>query len=130
MIRIRPEDVVRLLEPLIRDEADMVIGSREGTYGGTAPPPFHRSGNEFVCFLVNRIFGSQAHRRDVWYERSPGVWRRSLPIISIGFDVETEMTIQLLYRRYILKEVPVEYRKRPPASVSKLRTFRDGFRVL
>jgi glycosyltransferase involved in cell wall biosynthesis len=124
------EDAVRLLEPLIRDEADMVIGSRRSAYDGTAPPPFHRSGNEFVCFLVNRIFGSRL--TDVMSGYRAFTWRvaRSLPIISIGFDVETEMTIQMLYRRYVLKEVPVEYRKRPPASISKLRTFRDGFRVL
>jgi glycosyltransferase involved in cell wall biosynthesis len=124
------EDAVRLLEPVIRDEADMVIGSRRSAYHGTAPPRFHRTGNEFVCFLVNRIFGSTL--TDVMSGYRAFTWRvaRSLPIISIGFDVETEMTIQMLYRRYVLKEVPVGYRKRPPASVSKLRTFRDGFRVL
>jgi glycosyltransferase involved in cell wall biosynthesis len=124
------EDAVRLLEPVIRDEADMVIGSRRSAYHGTAPPRFHRTGNEFVCFLVNRIFGSTL--TDVMSGYRAFTWRvaRSLPIISIGFDVETEMTIQMLYRRYVLKEVPVEYRKRPPASLSKLRTFRDGFRVL
>jgi len=79
---------------------------------------------------VNRIFGSSL--TDVMSGYRAFTWRiaRSLPILSVGFDVETEMTIQLLYRRYVLKELPVGYRARPPASVSKLRTFRDGFRVL
>jgi glycosyltransferase involved in cell wall biosynthesis len=125
-----PEEAARLLEPLVRDEADMVIGSRRRGYGDTVPRLFHSSGNDFVCFLVNRIFGSQL--TDVMSGYRAFTWRvaQSLPIISIGFDVETEMTIQLLYRRYVLKEVMVGYRQRPPASVSKLRTFRDGFRVL
>ena len=125
-----PEDIGRLLEPLRRDEADMVIGSRDDAYEGTGPPAFHRMGNRLVCFLVNRIFGSRL--TDVMSGYRGFTWRvaRTLPIISIGFDVETEMTIQMLYRRHVLKEIPVGYRKRPPASVSKLRTFRDGFQVL
>jgi glycosyltransferase involved in cell wall biosynthesis len=124
------EEAEHLLAPLVRDEADMVIGSRRSAYGDTGPPPLHRSGNELVCFLVNRIFGSNL--TDVMSGYRAFNWRlaRSLPILSVGFDVETEMTIQLLYRRYVLKEVPVGYRARPPASVSKLRTLRDGFRVL
>ena len=124
------EEAVQLLAPLMRDEADMVVGSRRSVYDGTAPPPFHRGGNDIVCFLVNRIFG--ARLTDVMSGYRAFTWHvaRSLPLISIGFDVETEMTIQLLYRGYVLKEVPIGYRKRPPASVSKLRTVSDGFRVL
>jgi glycosyltransferase involved in cell wall biosynthesis len=124
------EDAKGLLDPLLREEADVVVGSRRSAYGDTGPPPFHRTGNEVVCFLVNAIFRSKL--TDVMSGYRAFTWRvaQSLPIISIGFDVETEMTIQLLYRRYVLKEVPVRYGTRPPASVSKLRTFRDGFRVL
>lgn len=124
------EDATRLLEPLVRDEADMVVGSRRGAYGATAPPPLHRTGNELVCALVNGIFGSTL--TDVMSGYRAFSWRvaRVLPIVSVGFDVETEMTIQLLYRRYVLKEVPIAYRSRPPESVSKLRTFSDGWRVL
>lgn len=124
------EDAARLLEPLFRDEADMVVGSRRNAYGATAPPLLHRTGNQLVCALVNGIFGSAL--TDVMSGYRAFSWRiaRALPIVSVGFDVETEMTIQLLYRRYVLKEVPVGYRSRPPASVSKLRTFNDGWRVL
>jgi glycosyltransferase involved in cell wall biosynthesis len=124
------EEAERLLEPLLRDEADMVVGSRRDAYGATAPPLLHRSGNELVCSLVNRIFGSTL--TDVMSGYRAFSWRiaRALPVVSVGFDVETEMTIQLLYRRYVLKEVPIRYRSRPPASVSKLRTFSDGWRVL
>ena len=124
------EEAGRLLEPVRRGDADMVIGSRQRSYAGTAPPRFHRTGNDAVCFLVNRIFGS--HLTDVMSGYRAFSWRvaQSLPIVSMGFDVETEMTIQLLYRRFVLHEVPVVYRRRPPSSVSKLRTFRDGFRVL
>jgi glycosyltransferase involved in cell wall biosynthesis len=119
-----------LLEPLVRDQADMVIGSRRRAYGDTAPPFLHHFGNELVCFLVNRIFGSSLTDVMSGYRTFNRRVARSLPILSVGFDVETEMTIQLLYRRCVVKEVPVGYRSRPPASVSKLRTFSDGFRVL
>lgn len=124
------EDAPRLLEPLFRDEADMVVGSRREAYGATAPPLLHRTGNELVCALVNGIFGSTL--TDVMSGYRAFSWRiaRALPIVSVGFDVETEMTIQLLYRRYVLQEVPIRYRSRPPASMSKLRTFNDGWRVL
>jgi glycosyltransferase involved in cell wall biosynthesis len=124
------EEAQSLLDPLFRDEADMVVGSRRDAYGATAPPLLHRSGNELVCSLVNGIFGSKL--TDVMSGYRAFSWRiaRALPIVSVGFDVETEMTIQLLYRRYLLKEVPIRYRSRPPASVSKLRTFNDGWRVL
>ena len=124
------QEAARLLDPLVREEADVVIGSRRNAYGDSAPALFHSSGNELVCFLVNRIFGSKL--TDVMSGYRAFTWRvaQSLPIISIGFDVETEMTIQLLYRRYVLKEIPIEYRARPANSSSKLRTFRDGFRVL
>ena len=123
------QEAARLLDPLVREEADVVIGSRRNAYGDSAPALFHSSGNELVCFLVNRIFGSKL--TDVMSGYRAFTWRvaQSLPIISIGFDVETEMTIQLLYRRYVLKEIPIEYRARPANSSSKLRTFRDGFRV-
>jgi glycosyltransferase involved in cell wall biosynthesis len=124
------EDAEKLLEPLFREEADMVVGSRRDAYGATAPPLLHRTGNGLVCALVNGIFGSTL--TDVMSGYRAFNWRvaSALPIVSVGFDVETEMTIQLLYRRYVLKEVPIRYRSRPPASVSKLRTFNDGWRVL
>ena len=111
------QEAARLLDPLVRDEADVVIGSRRNAYGDSAPALFHRTGNEFVCFLVNRIFGSKL--TDVMSGYRAFTWRvaQSLPIISIGFDVETEMTIQLLYRRYVLKEIPIGYRSRPADSV-------------
>ncbi len=124
------EEAKRLLEPLFVDEADMVVGSRRNAYQTTAPRRLHRGGNELVCLLVNGIFGSRL--TDVMSGYRAFTWRvaRALPIVSVGFDVETEMTIQLLYRQYIVKEIPVSYRSRPPASVSKLRTFTDGSRVL
>jgi hypothetical protein len=54
----------------------------------------------------------------------------SIPILSQGFDVETEMTLQMLYRHFVIKEIPISYRARPDGSISKLNTFQDGYKVL
>ncbi len=55
---------------------------------------------------------------------------RSVPITSKGFEIETELTLQSLYRDFVIAEVPIDYGERPPGSTSKLNTFRDGLRVL
>ncbi|HEX2981551.1 MAG TPA: hypothetical protein VHO48_14890, partial [Anaerolineaceae bacterium] len=75
----------------------------------------------FGTHLVDPMSGYRVFTREV---------ADNLPIVANGFDVETEMTLQLLYRKFVIKEIPIPYRSRPEGSVSKLRTFQDGFRVL
>jgi glycosyltransferase involved in cell wall biosynthesis len=119
-----------LLGPVLAGDADMTVGVRLQQSGAGAFRKLHRSGNVLVRGLINWIFrssltdilsGYRAFRRRV-VER--------VPVVSSGFEVETEMTIQMLYYRLRLVEVPLPYRARPQGSESKLRTVRDGARVL
>ncbi|MHC4561310.1 MAG: glycosyltransferase [Planctomycetota bacterium] len=120
----------KLLEPVLAGRADMVIGTRLSEYHDTSFRPLHVMGNKLVRGLINSIFGVKltdilsgyrAFNRNVVYR---------VPIVSAGFEVETELTIHALYYRLKLLEVRVAYGVRPEGSVSKLHTFRDGFRVL
>lgn len=119
-----------LLAPVLAGDADMTVGVRLQQSGPGAFRSLHRSGNVLVRGLINWIFGAsltdilsgyRAFRRRV-VER--------VPVVSSGFEVETELTIQMLYYRLRLVEVPLPYRGRPEGSTSKLRTFADGARVL
>ena len=127
----KAEDVVALATPVAAGRADMVIGDRlSSTYFTENKRMFHNSGNRLVRFLVNFLFksnvrdimtGARAFSRNFVY---------SFPIMSGGFEIETEMTIHALDKRMMINEIPVGYSDRPPGSFSKLNTFRDGFRVL
>jgi glycosyltransferase involved in cell wall biosynthesis len=119
-----------LLQPLLEERADVVVGSRTSAYAEAGPRPFHQFGNRLVCLLVNRIFGAGLTDVMSGYRAVSRQVAACLPILSIGFDVETEMTIQLLHRRYVTLEVPIAYRDRPANSASKLRTVSDGLKVL
>lgn len=124
------ERAVDLLAPLISGDSDMVVGKRLAEYEAGAFRPLHVMGNKVVCQLINLIFaaglddpmsGFRAFTREV---------AEVLPVVAWGFDIETEMTLQLLYRRFVIREVAITYRARPAGSASKLRTFRDGILVL
>lgn len=119
-----------LLNPLHRGEADMVVGRRLATDLSSAFRRFHVLGNRLVVSLINLIFSSQLHDVMSGYRAFTREVALNLPVVASGFDVETELTLQLLYRNFVIREIPVDYRERPPGSVSKLSTFRDGFRVL
>ncbi len=126
-----PADRVHdLLAPLLADEADVVVGCRQAVDRHAAYPRFHVFGNRLVCTLINVIFN--ARLRDIMsgYRAFTREVAQNLPIIAYGFDIETEMTLQYLYRKWIVREVPVAYRERPPGSESKLNTLQDGLRVL
>lgn len=119
-----------LLAPVLGGEADMVVGCREAVDEAAAYRRFHVFGNWLVRKLINLIFG--ANLRDIMsgYRAFSREVALNLPIMAYGFDIETEMSIQCLYRRWVIHEMPVEYRERPEGSESKLSTFRDGFLVL
>ncbi len=124
------ESALDLLNPIYRDEADMIVGERLSTCTDRAFPAFHFLGNQLIRGAINLIFcarltdvlsGYRAFNREV---------ADMLAITSIGFDVETEITLQALQRNMILREIPVPYRERPDGSNSKLNTFKDGFCIL
>lgn len=124
------EKVHDLLEPLYSNEADMVVGQRLSVYDQKAFRPLHVMGNRLVNFFVNRIFNTCLTDPMSGYRAFTHELAESLPVIATGFDVETEMTLQILYRKFIIREVSIPYRARPQGSFSKLSTFRDGFLVL
>ncbi|MEO1267488.1 MAG: glycosyltransferase family 2 protein [Myxococcota bacterium] len=119
-----------LLEPVMSGHADMVIGVRRSEDTAKSYRRFHLFGNRLVRGLVNVIFGAQLTDIMSGYRAYNQDVVRRIPIVSVGFEIETEMTIQMLYYRQKLVEVPTPYGSRPEGSFSKLSTFRDGFRVL
>jgi hypothetical protein len=124
------ESACSLLEPVYQDKADMVVGQRLSTYSDRAFPAFHFFGNRLIRDTINMIFRSQLTDILSGYRAFNREVADMLAITSIGFDVETEITLQALQRNMILQEVPVAYRERPDGSNSKLNTIRDGFLIL
>lgn len=126
-----PADRARdMLQPVVEGRADMVVGQRLSTYSDGSFRPFHVFGNRLVRDLINLSFGSRLTDILSGYRAFTREVALQLPVVASGFDVETEMTLQLLFRRFVIVEVPIAYGERPAGSFSKLRTFRDGFRVI
>lgn len=110
---------------------DMMIGDRlSSTYFTENKRPFHNSGNILVRDIINNIFKSDLEDIMSGYRAIDRKLAKCMPIFSSGFEVETEMTIFALDKRYNVSCIGVDYKDRPEGSVSKLNTFSDGFRVL
>jgi hypothetical protein len=124
------EHVHQLIEPLRDGRADMVVATRLDEYGDDSIPTLHVLGNSLVRSAINWIFSSCLTDIFSGYRAFNQRVIRQVPIISSGFEVETEMTIQSLYYRMKIVEISVPYKRRPAGSKSKLRTFHDGFRVV
>jgi glycosyltransferase involved in cell wall biosynthesis len=122
--------VSSLLEPLLKGDADVTVAGRLHTYTAKSFRPFHLLGNKLICGIINWAFG--AHISDIFsgYRAFTREAAAQIPITAAGFDVETELTLQALYRGLVIKEIPVPYRARPEGSFSKLHTISDGLRVL
>ena len=126
-----PAERVRdLLAPLLADAADVVVGIREAVDQAKAYRRFHVFGNRLVTKLINVIFRSRLQDIMSGYRAFTRDVALNLPVIAYGFDIETEMTLQCLYRKWVIREIPVAYRERPEGSESKLNTFRDGLLVI
>ena len=119
-----------LLEQLMDESADMVVGQRFSQYDENAFRPLHVFGNRVICKLLNLIFKSNLSDPLSGYRAFTEEVALRLPVVASGFDVETELTLQMLYRHLIIKEIPIPYRARPTGSFSKLSTLKDGFRIL
>lgn len=110
----------------------MVVGDRisNGTYKKQNKRLFHDFGNGMVRNTINRLF--KTNLKDVMsgYRAFSRTFVKNIPILSKGFEVETEMTLHALDKRFIIKEIPIEYKDRPNKSKSKLNTFTDGYKVI
>jgi glycosyltransferase involved in cell wall biosynthesis len=125
-----PGDVHALLAPVLRDEADMVVGDRLHDASREALNDLHRFGNRAILRLINLTFRTSF--RDVLsgYRVVNRTLLRRVPLIKGGFETETELTLQALENGLLIQEVPIRYRARPEGSVSKLSAFADGYRIL
>jgi glycosyltransferase involved in cell wall biosynthesis len=121
-----------LIKPVLNKKADMVIGERmsNGSYGKENSRAFHGFGNNLVRRLINILFRSKLKDIMGGYRAFNRYFVKTFPITSKGFEIETEMTIYALHNNYRIAEVPMTFRDRPVGSVSKLNTYRDGFKVL
>lgn len=128
-----PENAREMCELVLAGKADMVIGDRlSSTYFEENKRPFHNLGNVMVRKFINLFFGRKEPIVDVMtgYRAFSPMFVKSFPIMSEGFEIETEMTIHALDKNLLLKSLPVAYRDRPDGSESKLNTYTDGARVL
>ncbi len=126
------EAAPELLAPLVADEADMVVGDRlsNGTYGEENDRAFHGFGNDLVRVLIKWIYGFEFSDVMTGYRAYNAVFAKTMPVLSPGFEIETELSIHAVDKRWRIAEVPIDYRDRPEGSESKLDTFSDGCKVL
>ena len=125
------ENAREMCELILMRKADMVIGDRlSSTYFVENKRPFHNFGNRLVRGTINFLFKTKVKDIMTGYRAFSKEFVKGFPVLSKGFEIETEMTIHAVDKNFKLLEMPVEYRDRPDGSVSKLNTFKDGFKVL
>ena len=125
------EQARQMVTPILEEHVDMVIGDRlSSTYFEQNKRPFHNGGNRVVRWLIRRFWHTDIHDIMTGYRAFSRTFVKNFPVMSGNFEIETEMTIHALDRRFLLREVPVVYRDRPQGSVSKLNTLSDGISVL
>lgn len=125
------DEVEGLIAPVLDGKADMVIGDRlSSTYYTENKRPFHNFGNSLVKGLINFLFKSDLNDIMTGYRSFSKKFVKCMPVMSDGFQIETEMTIFALTNNMQVVNVPITYRDRPEGSESKLNTFSDGFKVL
>lgn len=125
------ENARQMVDLVLNKGVDMVIGDRlSSTYFTENKRPFHNLGNKMVRGLINKFFHSNVKDIMTGYRAFSRLFVKSFPVLSKGFEIETEMTIHALDKNFLLEEIPVTYRDRPEGSESKLNTFSDGFKVL
>lgn len=121
-------EMVRLV---LEEQADMVVGDRlSSTYFEENKRPFHNFGNSIVRSTINCLFKSDIRDIMTGYRAFSYQFVKSFPILSKGFEIETEMSIHAVDKNMDVRNVIVEYRDRPEGSVSKLNTYSDGIKVL
>jgi len=125
------ENARAMVDLVLEQKADMVVGDRlSSTYFTQNKRPFHNTGNRMVRGMVNRIFHGNISDLMTGYRAFSYQFVKSFPVLSKGFEIETEMSIHALDKNLSIISVPVEYRDRSADNPSKLNTYSDGLRVL
>ncbi|WP_314575684.1 glycosyltransferase family 2 protein [Enterococcus gilvus] len=125
------KDARKMCREVLENGADMVTGDRlSSTYFSENKRPFHNSGNVMVRRLINSFFNGNIKDILTGYRALSPLFAKSMPVLSKGFEIETEMNIHALDKNFVIKTVEVDYRDRPAGSESKLNTVSDGVRVI
>ena len=121
----------KMVAAVLEHGADMVVGDRlSSTYFTENKRPFNNFGNSLVRSSINRLFGSRIQDIMTGYRAFSFLFAKTFPVLSRGFEIETEMSIHAVERNMQIENVVVEYRDRPAGSESKLNTYSDGAKVL
>ena len=125
------ENAPEMVDKVINKNADMVVGDRlSSTYFTENKRPFHNLGNSLVRTTINRLFDNDIKDIMTGYRAFSYRFVKTFPVLSKGFEIETEMTIHAVDKKMQVDNVIIEYRDRPDGSESKLNTYSDGFKVL
>lgn len=125
------ENAQEMADLVLDKNADMVVGDRlSSTYFEENKRPFHNMGNSMVREAINALFRSDIRDIMTGYRAFSYRFVKTFPVLSKGFEIETEMTIHAVYNNMQVENVVITYRDRPEGSESKLNTYSDGFKVL
>ena len=119
-----------LIDPIINNNVDMVVGVRMSSYHVENKRRFHSFGNKLVLFLINKLFKSKLNDVMSGYRVFSKRFINAYPFLTDSFELETDMSIFALDNKYSIKEIDIDYKDRPAGSISKLNTIKDGFLVL
>jgi hypothetical protein len=125
------ESAPEMVQKVLERNVDMVVGDRlSSTYFQENKRPFHNFGNALVRGSINVLFGADIKDMMTGYRAFSYQFVKSFPILSKGFEIETEMSIHAADKNMFVENVVIDYRDRPEGSVSKLNTYSDGFKVI
>lgn len=123
--------VKEMVDKVLNNKADMVVGDRlSSTYFEENKRPFHNFGNSIVRASINTLFKNDIKDIMTGYRAFSYRFVKTFPVLSKGFEIETEMSIHAIDKNMYVENVVIEYRDRPEGSESKLNTYSDGFKVL
>ena len=120
----------KLLQPIATGKFDMSVGVRMPERRKKAYPRFHFFGNRLICGIINFLF--KVNLQDVLsgYRCFSRQFAKSCPVLSEGFEVEAELTLQAIHKQFSICEIEIPYMERPDGSVSKLNTLKDGYIII
>lgn len=125
------EQAPELVDRVLNHNADMVVGDRlSSTYFTENKRPFHNFGNSLVRSCINHLFHCKVNDIMTGYRAFSYDFVKTFPVLSQGFEIETEMTIHAVYHNLQIDNVIIDYRDRPSGSTSKLNTYTDGMKVI
>ena len=125
------EAASQMEDKILNDKADMIVGDRlSSTYFEENKRPFHNFGNSIVRWSINTLFKNDIKDIMTGYRAFSYRFVKTFPVLSKGFEIETEMSIHAVDKNMFVENVIIDYRDRPEGSESKLNTYSDGIKVL